>query len=169
MRTKENELDISTLLNGPIVMYHSPIILDEDIKWYSQKNYRIIDISTSNWTPDNFHEKVKISFDFPDYYGENMTALKDCLGDLYNQKFRGLIIVLRDFDELTALDRNLSEGLLNIISCLSRRWLVTNQFLIGVVQSNDPDLYFEPVGGEVPFWNGNEFFDKERRNKKITH
>lgn len=167
MRKKENDLDVTTLLNGPIVMYHNSVILDEDIGWYDQNNYRIIDINTSNWTPSNFHEKVKTGFDFPDYYGKNMNALIDCLSDLYNKKFKGLLIVLRNFEELVELDRSLSEDLLDIIARLSRRWLVTNQFLIGIVQSNDPDLHFEPVGGVRPYWNGNEFFDEERRNKII--
>ena len=167
MDNRENDLDILILQNGAIVMYHNTILLDEDIEWFDNNSYEILDIDVQHWNAENFHDKIKRSFNFPDYYGKNMNALEECLDELINRKFRGLVLILRNIDDFVCLDKDLAVGLLNIIARTSRRWLLSGQFLIGVLQSNDPDLNFDKVGGTKPFWNGNEWFDEERRNKII--
>jgi ribonuclease inhibitor len=40
---------------------------------------------------ENPHEYIKEKLDFPDYYGENLDALFDCLGELSNK-----IIIIKD-------------------------------------------------------------------------
>ncbi len=167
MIKNENDLDMLILKNGSIVMYHNTVILEEDIKWFEKSRYEILDINVQNWNSKNFHKKVKENFNFPDYYGENMNAFEDCLSDLLNKKYRGLLIVLRNIDIIAEQDRNLTEGFLGIISSISRRWLLYSQFLIGAIQSNDPDIHFGTLGGEKPLWNSDEWFDEDRRNKII--
>lgn len=167
MKLIEDELDYNILKNGSIVKYHNPIILDDDLKWFDKNNYNLIDINTSNWTSANFHQKVKSSLQFPEYYGENMNALIDCLGDMNNKRYKGLLIVLRNFESLSESDRLLSESFLDIISITSRRWLLENFYFICIVQSNDPDIVYNKLGGVQPLWNGDEFLDSNRRNKII--
>jgi len=39
-------------------------------------------------TKEEAHEYLKKAFGFPDYYGGNLDALADCLGELDNVKIR---------------------------------------------------------------------------------
>ena len=44
---------------------------------------------------ENPHEYIKEKLDFPDYYGENLDALFDCLTEVYNKT-----IIIKDSGEL---------------------------------------------------------------------
>jgi RNAse (barnase) inhibitor barstar len=127
--------------------------------------YRIIDIDTRNWTAKTAHKYLKEQMGFPDYYGENLNAFSDCLRDIYPANHRGLVIVFRHFDNIATQDKSFCEGLLDMIAWQSREWLVFGKRLIGIVQSDDPHIEFDKVGGYYPFWNGREWLT-ESRNKK---
>lgn len=44
---------------------------------------------------ENPHEYIKEKLEFPDYYGENLDALFDCLTELYNKT-----IIIKDSEKL---------------------------------------------------------------------
>ncbi|SRR5690606_19355865 len=159
-------LDEEILRDGAISMYHNLKILEEDIKNLSNYNYRIIDIDVSNWTLETLHPNLKEILDFPDYYGENLNAFADCLNDMYNKRFSGVIIVFRHFDNLVGNDKSECEGLLDVIASISRQWLISDQRLISLVQSDDPDIFFEKIGGYHPSWNAAEWFDDNRKKDR---
>ncbi len=167
MKLKIDDLDYLLLKDGYVIKYHNTRVLEDDINWLDKNNYDLIDIDTTNWNSNNFHQNVKSSFSFPEYYGENLNALADCLSDMKNTKYKGLVIVLRHFDNLTNLDRALSENLLDVISSIARRWVLENFYLLCLIQSNDPDITYDKIGGYAPTWNGTEWFDDDRRNKVI--
>tara|TARA_R110002074_G_scaffold226957_2_gene398542 strand:- start:1960 stop:2460 length:501 start_codon:yes stop_codon:yes gene_type:complete len=165
MEIKEDKIerDIEILKDGPICKYFKNGILDEDIIWFSNNNFEIIEMNCRNWNRKNAHQKLKIALNFPDYYGENLDAFNDCLGDLFNKKYKGLILVFRNFDNFVEEDGKFAEGILDNIADESRIWLVTGQKLIGLVQSNNPDLNFPKLGGISPSWNSSEWFDADRK------
>lgn len=101
---------------------------------------------------------------FPDYYGGNLNAFDDCLGDLYNDRYKGVVIVLREYDEFLSSDRNLAEAILDIIAAESRYWLVTGKKLIGLIQSNEPNLELSKLDGVSPSWNSAEWMNETRNN-----
>jgi len=167
MRLKEDDLDYLLLKDGNVIKYHNTDVLEGDIEWLDKNNYDLIDIDTASWNSNNFHQSIKSSFSFPDYYGENLNAFADCLSDMKNAKYKGLVIVLRRFDNFTDLDRVLSESLLDAISSIARRWVLQGFYLLCLVQSDDPDITYDKIGGYAPNWNGVEWFDDDRRNKII--
>ena len=163
--TNDIELDLQILQNGAISMYHDQTILDQDLNDLEKLDYRIIEFDTTNWTPKTAHQELKKGLEFPDYYGENLDAFNDCLGDLIPTDQKGLVIVFRHFDKPVTNDKEWYEGLLDIISEQSRQWLLTNKRLIGLLQSDNLDLNFSKLGGLTPTWNGKEWFDDKRRKK----
>lgn len=156
-------LDEEILRDGAIVMYHNPDLLAEDVKDLDSFNYKVIDINVSDWSSSTLHSNLEHSFGFPDYYGKNLNAFSDCLNDMYDKKYSGLVIVFRFFDNLYEHDKSESHGLLNIIANISRQWMISGQRLICLIQSDDPDLEIDVVGGYHPTWNGAEWFDDKRK------
>ena len=162
---KNNQRDIEILKDGPICMYHNNGTLNEDFSWFSDHSFEVFDMNCQTWTKNNFHKKIKEALFFPEYYGENLDAFDDCLGDMFNSKFRGLVLIFRNFDNLVEEHRPTSEGVLDSISRTSREWLLEGHKLICLIQSNDPDLHFPELGGLRPTWNRAEWLDANRRNK----
>ena len=165
MESKEEKTarDIEILRNGPICKYFKNSILDEDLIWFSNSNFEIIEMYCQNWSRKNAHEKLKLALNFPDYYGENLDAFADCLSDMYNKRYRGLILVFRRYDHFVEEDGKFAEAILDIIARESRAWLLSGQKLIGLVQSDNPDLNFPKLGGTSPDWNAAEWLNEYRK------
>ena len=157
------ERDLEILQDGPICKYFKNRILDEDLNWFNNNNFEIIEMNCRNWNRKNAHQNLKISLNFPDYYGENINAFKDCLSDLYNKRYKGLILVFRRYDNFVEEDGKFAEAILDSIAKESRIWLLTGQKLIGLIQSDDPFLDFPELGGTSPQWNGEEWFNEDRK------
>ncbi|WP_100616346.1 barstar family protein [Confluentibacter citreus] len=163
LRADKIERDIEILKNGPICKYFKNGVLNDDLIWFSNNNFEIIEMNTRTWNRKNAHPNLKTALNFPDYYGENLNAFVDCLRDLYNKKYKGLILAFRNYDNFVNEDKNLATGILDIIAKESRIWLLTGQKLIGLVQSDNPDLDFPELGGISPDWNSSEWFNDNRK------
>jgi RNAse (barnase) inhibitor barstar len=161
MKNSEGK-DIEILKNGPICKYFKTNVLNEDLIWFQNNKFEIIDMNLSNWTKHNFHKKLKESLHFPDYYGENLDAFNDCLLDMIDTNFKGLILVFRNFDDFYKEDRQKSEAILDIISKQSRNWLLYGKKLIVLLHSKDSELDFPEFGGTSPHWNSSEWFNSDR-------
>ncbi len=162
MKNKIEGKDIEILKNGPICKYFKTAVLDEDLIWFQNNKFEIIDINLSNWTKKNFHKKLKDSLNFPNYYGENLDAFNDCLSDMLDNRFNGLILVFRNFDNFYIEDNSNSEAILDIISKESRNWLLFGKKLIVLLQSNDSNIDFSELGGVSPHWNTSERLNSDR-------
>jgi RNAse (barnase) inhibitor barstar len=163
LKEEKIERDIEILKDGPISKYFKNRILDEDIIWFSNNNFEVIEMNSRNWNKKNAHQKLKTALNFPDYYGENLNAFSDCLSDMYNKRYKGLILVFRHYDDFVESDRSFAEGVLDIIAGKSRNWLLTGQKLIGLVQSDNPHIEFPELGGISPSWNSAEWLNENRK------
>ena len=160
-----SDIAFKILSDGPISMYHDMAILDKDLKWFEENNYTVFDFDTMNWTIKQAHSDIKNKMDFPDYYGANLNAFNDCLGDTYTTDHKGQVIVFQHFDIISKKEKDFCQGLLDVIANNSRSWLLTGQRLIGIVQSDDPNIFYDNVGGNPPYWNRQEWFDASRKKK----
>ena len=163
MKGDRTEKDTEILKDGAICKYFRNKILDRDLVWLSDNNYEVVEISCRNWNRKNAHRNLKIALGSPNYYGENLDALADCLTDMYNKRYKGLVLVFRSYDSFVEEDENFAEAILDIIAKESRVWLLTDRKLIGLVQSNNQDLDFSELGGIRPNWNSSEWFNENRK------
>lgn len=154
--------DLEILKDGPICKYYRNSILDTDVNWFWENKFDVYDINVNKWNKINYHEKLRSSLNFPDYYGGNLDAFKDCIGDIHNPRYSGVVIVFRQFDQFLNNAGKSAETILDIISVESRLWLLNGQKLIALIQSNNPNLELPKLGGASPNWNASEWFDDDR-------
>jgi RNAse (barnase) inhibitor barstar len=156
-------LDMRLLQSGAIALYHKHMHLAQDIAWFQQTGYRVYTLDAATWkTVEDFHRAAQRELHFPDYYSGNLAAWIDCLGDLEIPEESGAVLQFRHFDTFARAEPQFAQTLLDSIECASRRFLVTGQRLLALVQSDDPRIRFERVGGVPVNWNPREWLDSDR-------
>ncbi len=158
-----DRLDYQLLQNGAVSLYFSEEILQEDCQWLKTHEYKVRGLDASNWLrEDVFHADVKRVLGFPDYYGNNMNAFNDCLSELDINSEGGYAIALVHFDKFFIALPDRAKAVLDIIETNSRRFLITGQRLLALVQTDNPRAYYEHVGCITPSWNPRERLDRNR-------
>jgi RNAse (barnase) inhibitor barstar len=164
-------LDWRLLQNGPIALYLSPSVLSEDLVWLRAHGYEVHEFDCEQWTSEELvHRDFKRVLNFPEYYGGNLDALKDCLSDLAIPPEGGMAIVFRRYDSYskeagstrTPANRTYAELILDILAGTSRFFLLTARRLVVMIQSDDPRIEFERLGCTRACWNPREWLDKNR-------
>lgn len=164
-------LDWQLLQNGPVALYFSPAVLSEDVLWLRGHEYEVHEFDCERWTSSELvHNDFKQVLQFPDYYGDNFDALSDCLSDLRVSPAGGAAFVFYRYDSFAksagaaraASGRTHAEIILDIIAETSRFFLLTGMRLVALVQSDDPRIQFERIGGTPVLWNPREWLDKKR-------
>ena len=166
----ENQVDWYLLQNGYVTKFWSTQVLGETVSWLRQAKYEIVEMDTSKWLSElDAHRDFAVAFSFPDYYGNNLSALADCLDDvaLYSygadQEATGTVLILGNYDRFSQRDGGLAEALLDIFAGSARRALLVGHRMMCLVQSNNPMIEFSPVGATPVVWNSKEFLDSKRR------
>lgn len=152
-------LDWQILQNGWTSLYWQEYILNNDLDWFKNEKYNIIDFDCTKWTDTNqVHKDLKKQLDFPDYYGENLSALNDCLSDVEINE-PGLVIVFRHFH---IVHKDIAHSLLDIFARNSRLHNLFGKRLLTLVQVDNPNYQIDPIGSSSVVWNGAEWLDSKR-------
>jgi barstar (barnase inhibitor) len=127
--------------------------LDETTTWLADHGYGLVRLDAAAWrTQADFHRDIKAALDFPDYYGHNLDAFNDCLRDVAMYTYgadrgaTGTVLVFTGYDAFTAREPRAAQLILDIIAGNARFAMLFGHRLLCLVQSDDPDLDFEPVG-----------------------
>ncbi|MBZ4319961.1 barstar family protein [Streptomyces huiliensis] len=135
------------------------------------RGFRVIRLEAGQWnTERDMHRAMAAALDFPDHYGHNLDALDDCLGDVacyggYDDapEDAGLVLAFSDYDRFTTTCPKAAQIVLDVIADQARQAAVLRRRLFSLVQSNDPQIRFEPVGAMPVMWNSDEWSDASRR------
>lgn len=148
-------LDWQILQNGSI-----SLCLDQDIflkicAWFRNQGYFIYDFDCSLWKTElDFHKSVSQTFKFPEYYGENLDALNDCLIDIEIPLTSGALIAFKHYDIFAKHNAQFSNDVLDILANQTRRFLLFGQRLIILLQVNKSERYlYHSVGNQVILLN----------------
>ena len=156
-------LDYALLQNGSVSLYFRSELLAEDIAWLSAHDYRIDNFDCAAWqTKQDMLAAFASTLEFPDYFGQNLDALNDCLSDIDVPENSGRVLVFHRYDDFAAKLPEVAWTVLDIIETNSRRFLLFGQHLITLLQSDDPRIQFQVVGGCPVMWNNREWLDKNR-------
>ena len=156
-------LDWELLQNGAVTLYFRPQVLAADVDWLKDHDYRVDTFDCSLWMDQSeMHEALAYQLEFPNYYGRNMAALNDCMSDIEIPDEGGRVLVFNKYDSFAAKVPHVAWSVLDIMESNSRQLLLFGKRLIVLVQSDDPAISFEPVGGHAVMWNRSEWLNRSR-------
>jgi RNAse (barnase) inhibitor barstar len=140
-------LDLNILRKGAIELYSNRTLLEEACQWFRGENYHVFVFQCAGWESTNdFHEAISNTLHFPDYYGLNLDAFNDCLAYIDVPQESGCLLVFYCFDLFAKKFPHFAYDVLDIIEINSRRFLLYGERLIALLQSDDPNISFKPVG-----------------------
>lgn len=156
-------LDLKLLQNSPVALYFRPEVLSEDMTWLRREGYQVDEFDCTKWHAESdFHPDVAARLDFPDYYGGNLDAFNDCIGDIEIPSAGGRAIVFRRFDLFAQKEPRVAQIILDIMASASWHSLLFGRRLLTLAQSDDPRITFEGVGAHPVVWNPREWLNKNR-------
>ena len=145
-------------------------LFEQTLASITEHGYHVVRLDASAWTQQaDLHRDIAAALDFPDYYGENLSALNDCLRDVVAGEYgadasaAGFVLAFTGYDKFTAHCPHEAHVVLDIIADQARRALLTGYRVCCLVQSDDPMIRFEPVGAMPVMWNEAEWLDSRRR------
>jgi RNAse (barnase) inhibitor barstar len=146
-------VDRQLLLAGPVALYGPPERLYRHVGALESYGYRCPAFDCGGWSSEaDMHREFATRLEFPAYYGRNLDALNDCLGDLDIPEAAGVALVLWRFDRFARLSADRAWHVLDVIASVSWAHRLYGRRLLGLVQSDDPELYFAPVGARPVGW-----------------
>ncbi|KJY19874.1 barnase inhibitor [Streptomyces sp. NRRL S-104] len=156
--------------NTFVTLFWRRRLLDQAVQRLEDRDFRVVRLAAGPWgTEEDMHRSVAAALQFPDYYGHNLDALHDCLGDVacygpYDDSAEGagLVITFTGYDRFATACPRAAQAVLDIIADRARRAAVLQRRLICLVHSSDPDIRFDPVGAMPVMWNGDEWLDSSR-------
>jgi methionine synthase II (cobalamin-independent) len=150
--------------DGFVTLFHSRELLAEELRWLRDANYRVIELDAAAWaTPADLYDEFAVVFSFPDYFGRNHHALRDCLRDVQiHPDATGVVLALHGYDAFARAYPDDANFLLDILETQAREQKMFGERWLVLVQSDDPRLSLEPIGAYVPRWNHREFRDSSR-------
>jgi len=162
-------VDYRLVRNTFVTMFWKRSILDDTVRWLAEHDYDVVTLDAGSWnSARDMYRDVAEALDFPDYFGQNLDALNDCMRDVVSGDYgwrkdaRGLVLVLTGFEMFAALERRTAQVMLDIFADRARSASLTGTRLICLIQSNDPRLRFEPVGAMPVMWNDAEWLNTRR-------
>jgi RNAse (barnase) inhibitor barstar len=157
-------LDFRILQNSPICLYHNMEVLGKDLDWLRMNDYIIHTLNAADWASESeFHESISKALDFPEFYGNNISALTDCLSEMpISNLSGGSVVLFVSFDKFAKMVPSAALNILDTFEICSRRLLLTGQRLICFIQTDDPKLAFARLGGCMAEWNPTEWSSHER-------
>lgn len=153
-----------------MTLFWRAAILEETVTWLSSNGYQVTSMDATRWSTEReFHRDIAVTLNFPAYYGHNLDALNDCMRDVVSQDYgwapdsAGLVIVFTGYGAFDASCPRAAQIVLDIMANHSRSAALFGRRLMCLVQSNDPQIGFEPVGATPVLWNDAEWLDSRRR------
>ncbi|MBB4909250.1 barstar family protein [Actinophytocola algeriensis] len=151
--------DFDLLKNGPVTLYHRQEVLDEAVTTLVGLGYLVHRLDARAWaTRADFAAAVREELDFPDHFGGNLDAFNDCMRDVAafsygaDRESAGTVLVLTGYDTFAARDRRAAQIILDIVADNARVGLLHGHRMVCLVQSDDRDIRFEPVGATPVGW-----------------
>jgi RNAse (barnase) inhibitor barstar len=155
---------LSILHNGPVALYRSSAILEQDLEELEGEGFVTVRLGAQRWARDAsvLHDDLTTNLQLPDYYGGTLDALRDCLRStdwLEIPDDGGVVVVIENAEAVRA---DWLSPVVDVFADASRLLQVFGRTLLVFVQGNDPELGLGRLGGLPAAWNRREFLRSAR-------
>jgi hypothetical protein len=99
---------------------------------------------------------------FPGYYGRNLDAFNDCIGDVEVPMEGGMGIVIRNIDATDLRDGQFVPVVLDILAATMRKNILFGRRMVTLLQSGNPRIVFPAVAAVPAMWNPKEWLNSQR-------
>lgn len=149
MSHSQEKLDMNLLKNSFVGVYKTEFKLNTDLNWYKENGYAVINLDAEKWNNElDFHSEISKQMGFPDYYGNNLNALNDCLFDALKDKKTNLVIVLHNYElAIQRIGERFAWSVLDIFADKSRMLALEGIKIVTLVRSTN-EIEMEAVGGK---------------------
>lgn len=163
------QLDFQLVRHSFVTMFWRRELLDETTDWLSNHGYRVAVADASSWA--NETEALRglgavLGFQVDEQ--ATVDALGDALTEIVSGRSdsdsapTGLVLVLTGYDELVRRDDALAHVILDTVADCARAAILLGHRLLALVQTDDPQLDFRPIGAMAVMWNADEWLDVRR-------
>ncbi len=155
MASPEPDADPASRLlrNGFVTLHRDPAALDATVGDLAGRGYRVHRLDAASWTSRaDFHRDAAAVLGFPDHYGHNLDAFGDSLRDTVLRDAPGTVLVFAHYDAFARREPRAAQAILDVVADAGRTALVHGRRVLCLVQSDDPDLRFAPVGATPVEW-----------------
>lgn len=167
--TRTHPLDYRLAVGGSVRLFWSEDVLHRTVAWLAEHDYRVVEFDASRWRDDqDMHTDLALALNFPDYYGRNLDALNDCLGDVavadygLSKEDAGLALVIRRIDLFLQRQPAVGHHLIEALVGVGHDAALFGHRILCLAQSDDPDLTIPPIGARTVQWNDAEWMDSKR-------
>ena len=160
-----DRLDWKLFQHGAITLYFRDEFFSEDADWLAQHAYEIhkIDCASS----ETFQQQMSAALSWNqlfgyEYWNGNLDALNDGFRHLEIPAEGGLAFCFKQFNLIKRENPQWAQGILDVIEWHSHDYMLLGLRLLCLVQSNNPQIAFHPVGARDVQWNPREWFTASR-------
>jgi len=161
--------DYLLAMNGPVHLFWNRRVLADTTAWLASEGYDLIAVDASGWHDEpGMHRALASALGFPDYYGHNVNALDECLGDIASYDYTttpaalGFALVVEGIDRFAQSEPWAAQRLLDSFARAAHGAALIGHRMLCLVQSSDARIQFEPVGASPVGWNPKEWLDSSR-------
>ena len=160
--------DFALLRDGGLALFWSPQVLTEVENELHSLGYDAARLEAAQWDGTSMHGHIAAALDFPDYYGQNLNALADCLGDVAHGDYgwdchrTGLVVTVEGFAAFHRRDPDLAQALADSLAAASARALLFGHRILWLLHADDPKFRLASVGAFSVPWNGREWLASKR-------
>ncbi|WP_407636949.1 barstar family protein [Hamadaea tsunoensis] len=166
-----HDLALLLMINTFVTLFWRSHLLDQTTAQLAEAGYQVTRLDASGWaTEGDLHREIAQALDFPDYYRCNLDALNDCMRDVVDGQYgwaaaetAGLVLVFTGYDQFTRHCPRAAQIVLDIMADQARSALLFGRRVMCLLQSDDPQIRFEPVGATPVMWNDAEWLDARRQ------
>jgi len=161
--------DFALVRDGGVAMFWRTAVLESAEADLGKFGYEWVGLDAATWDEEALHRDFAAELGFPAYYGNNMNALADCLGNVAHGDYGwhiesgGLAVSIRGFAPFARRDPELATLAAKKFVMASREALIFGHRLVWLLHVDDVSFRLPSVGCiQVP-WNGEEWLAAGRR------